>query len=204
MRIQSILSILVGMVLCAFGALMGLGSFINMVEPEKSHQVVTYGLVLFFLGILPFALGLAAIVYGWRSNSRRHFESRERELLGLALKHGGSITVPQATMAMKLTSQEVKSLLETSATPAASPISPFPTMARSNIAFLERPRTPKFRPEMAAGLPLSFWERQLASRLFFMGQQAVVDEVMQRGWNPFLLTSANHRPGPGFQFRRFS
>ena len=112
MRVQSILSILIGIFFCFFGAFMALGSFYNMISPEKTHQVLTFGLMLIILGIFPFLLGLAAIIYGWRSNKRRHFESRERELLGLALKNGGSITVPQATVAMDLTSMEVRALLE--------------------------------------------------------------------------------------------
>lgn len=112
MRVQSILSIVAGMFFCAFGAIFGLGSYLNMVEPEKSHQVVTFGIMLLLFGLLPFAVGVAAIVYGWRSNKRRHFETRERELLGLAMKNGGKVTVPQATMAMNLTSSEVKVLLD--------------------------------------------------------------------------------------------
>lgn len=111
MKLPSLLGMVFGFSMCCFGLLITLGSILNMVDPESKHSFLGYAVMLFLLGVIPVVIGIFIMFKLWKRNKTNHGEVQEREMLILAKRFGGQLTVAQVAMETTYTSQEAKAIL---------------------------------------------------------------------------------------------
>ena len=113
MKAVNVMLILIGVAVFSFGALMTLGGFIQMNDPEKSIEVPSHVAFMLILGLGPMVAGAFLVLTSRKRMVRDSSEAMERRLLQLARRQGGKLTVALATMELNMPSQEVKALLDT-------------------------------------------------------------------------------------------
>ena len=112
MRLSTIFSALLGMVLAGFGFLIVLGSIFNIAKPDNQQPVFGYFVLIVLLGLFPIGLAAGLFYFAWRNHKNQKLETVEREILNLATQCGGKLTVAEVSMKTKMNSFQAKENLD--------------------------------------------------------------------------------------------
>ena len=112
MRLFERLNFLLGLILIGFGFIVTAGSVLTFFKPDGKYTIVESIIMTTLLGIVPMIVGFILCKKMRMSGKDRESEKLEREVLQLAKKNEGRLTVAELSMQMEISSTKAKSLLE--------------------------------------------------------------------------------------------
>ncbi len=112
MKISERIGYLLGIILILFGVLLIIGAVGNIYKPENAKPIMQYVLLIVLMG-LPMVLGGFFLCRQMKRNSRKRiYEALERQILQLAAKKKGQLTVADVAMQINISTSEAKKILE--------------------------------------------------------------------------------------------
>lgn len=112
MKAIEILLILIGLVLCLFGALFIVGGIANLISPKDGQSAVVFLIFTLFFGFAPVGAGVFLCIYAWKRGKRRSKQVLERTILRLAQSRNGRLTVADVAKDTALSSDQAKRFLD--------------------------------------------------------------------------------------------
>lgn len=110
MKIGGYLRYYGGIIIVFFGVFLTFGSVVQLNEGKETFR--SFLSLVFFMGLLPIAVGGWMIYSAKKTAAENITEKQEKEVLQLAIQSGGYVGIAQVTMATSLSPSEAETLLK--------------------------------------------------------------------------------------------
>lgn len=112
MKISERIGYLLGIIFILFGVFFIIGAVGNILDPENDKSTAHWLFWIAAMGLPPVLGGFLLCRKMKRNSQERIYEARERQILQLAAKNEGRITVADVAMHMDISTRDARIILE--------------------------------------------------------------------------------------------